>query len=289
MLAQLILSGAAQGAIYALVALSMTIIYRGTTIVNFGHGDFIMAGAFLVFTFTTAMGLPFLLAVLVSMALLCALGIVVHIYFIEATAKGSHLGQIMMTIAIGFLLNSVANIVYGRDVIALQLPYHLKPIFVGDAVITGSSFLIVSVALALTVAFFILLNKTWLGRKIQAVYQSPTGAALVGIHVRRYQAGLWGAGLVIGTVCGVLLAPLTQLYPDMGRNLLIMAFASMALGGFGNLWGAILGGLLVGILQNVAGAYVNTALIEIIPHLIIIIVLVVRPTGLLGQQVVERV
>lgn len=289
MLAQLILSGAAQGAIYALVALSMTIIYRGTTIVNFGHGDFIMAGAFLVFAFTVSAGLPFLLAVLISATLLCVLGIIIHIYFIEKTSKGSHLGQIMMTIAIGYLLNSVANIIYGRDVVALQLPYHIKPIIMGDVVITGSSMLIASVALVLTLAFFILLNKTWLGRKIQAVYQSPTGAALVGIHVRRYQAGLWGAGLAIGAMAGVLLAPLTQLYPDMGRNLLIMGFASMALGGFGNLWGAILGGLLVGILQNVVGAYVNTALIEIIPHLIIITVLVVRPTGLLGQQVVERV
>ncbi|MER1966296.1 branched-chain amino acid ABC transporter permease [Castellaniella sp. GW247-6E4] len=289
MLAQLIISGAAQGAIYALVALSMTIIYRGTTIVNFGHGDFIMAGAFLVFAFTVSAGFPFLLALLISTTLLCVLGLVIHIYFIETTTKGSHLGQIMMTIAIGFLLNSIANIIYGRDVVALRLPYHLKPIIIGDVIITGSSLLIASVALVLTLAFFILLNKTWLGRKIQAVYQSPTGAALVGISVRRYQAGLWGAGLAIGAVGGVLLAPLTQLYPDMGRGLLLMAFASMALGGFGNLWGAVIGGLLVGILQNVAGAYIDTALIEIVPYLIIIIVLVVRPTGLLGQRIVERV
>lgn len=289
MFLQLIISGIAQGAIYALVALSLTVVYRGTTVVNFGHGDVVMAGAFVAYVFVVIHGMLFFPATLATVALLFVLGFAIQRGLIEPIKAGPHIGFAMMSIAIGYVLRGVARAGWGREVLPMPRVFDLPPIFVGDLVLTGDAIAVTSVVAAFLALFFLVFYRTQIGRIIQAVYQSERGAALVGINVRAFHGVMWGVGAAMGAIAGVLLAPITLLYPDLGANFLIRGFAAMTLGGFGSLWGAVAGGLLLGVAEQLLGGYVSTKLIDIAAYLMIIAVLVLRPVGLFGQAAVVRV
>ena len=289
MLFQLIISGIAQGAVYALVALSLTVVYRGTTVVNFGHGDMVMAGAFVAYVFVVSYGIPFLAAALGAVALLFVLGFAIQRGLIEPMKAGPHTGFAMMSIAIGYVLRGVARAGWGREVLPMPRVFDLPPLFIGDVVLTGDAIILISVVSAFLALFFLILYGTQTGQIVQAMYQSERGAALVGINVRTFHGVIWGVGAGMGAVAGVLLAPVTLLYPDLGANFLIRGFAAMTLGGFGSLWGAVIGGLLLGVAEQLLGAYVSTKLIDIAAYLVIIAVLVLRPNGLFGRAAVVRV
>ena len=286
---QLIISGIAQGAIYALVGLSLTVVYRATTVVNFGHGDFVMAGAFVAYILVVLLGLPFLPAALVALALLFVLGIAIQRGLIEPIKAGPHIGFAMMSIAVGYVLRGIARAGWGREVLPMPRVFNLPPIFIGDLVLTGDAVVVIGVVVLFLTAFFVIFYGTQTGQIIQAVYQSERGAALVGINVRAFHGIMWGVGAGMGAIAGVLLAPITLLYPDLGANFLIRGFAAMTLGGFGSLWGAVAGGVLLGISEQLLGAYVSTKLIDIAAYLVIIAVLVLRPVGLFGKTAVVRV
>jgi branched-chain amino acid transport system permease protein len=288
-LLQLVLSGISQGAIYALVALSLTLVYRATTIVNFGHGDVVMAGAFVVYVLVLLAGMPFLPAALLALVLLFVLGLAIQRGLIEPIKAGPHIGFAMMSIAIGYALRGIARAGWGREVLPMPRVFDVPPVFFGDVVITGESIVIGAIVALLLAGFFLVFYRTSTGKVIQAVYQSERGAALVGINVRGFHGVMWGLGATLGAIGGVLLAPVTLLHPDLGANFLIRGFAAMTLGGFGSLGGAVAGGLLLGIAEQLLGAYLSTKLIDIAAYLVIIGVLVVRPVGLFGRAAVVRV
>ena len=159
----------------------------------------------------------------------------------------------------------------------------------GDVVVTSDNLIVSGTVLGLMAALFVLFNATRTGRLLRAVFQSQRGAALVGLNVDAVHRLMWGAGAALAALGGVLLAPITLLYPDMGVWVLVRGFAAMTLGGFGTLHGAVLGGLLLGVVELVLGAYVSTAFIDISAYVVVIVVLLVRPDGLFGRQVVVRV
>jgi branched-chain amino acid transport system permease protein len=245
---QLILSGIAQGAIYALVALSMTVVYRATTIVNFGHGDMVMSGAFIAYLLVVLLGLPFLPAALLAVALLFILGVAIQRGLIEPIKAGPHMGFAMMSIAVGYVLRGIARAGWGREVLPMPRVFDIPPLFVGDLILTGDSIVVIGVVATFLTAFFIVFHRTRIGQVIQAVYQSERGA-----------------------------------------NFLIRGFAAMTLGGFGSLGGAIAGGLLLGVAEQLLGFYVSTKLIDIAAYLVIISVLILRPVGLFGKAAIVRV
>jgi branched-chain amino acid transport system permease protein len=289
LLYQLIISGVAQGAIYALVALSLTVVYRGTTIVNFGHGDLVMAGAFVAYVFVVLYGVPFIAAALLALVLLFGLGIAIERGLIEPIKTGPHISFAMMSIAVGYVLRGIARAEWGREVLPMPRVFDIPPIFIGNVVLTGDAIAFIVVVAAFLAVFFAVLYWSTTGQIVQAVYQSERGASLIGINVRSFHAAIWGVGASMGAVAGLLLAPVTLLYPDLGANFLIRGFAAMTLGGFGSLWGAVVGGLLLGVAEQLLGGYVSTKLIDIAAYLVIIAVLVLRPTGLFGRAVVIRV
>lgn len=289
MFLQLVVSGISQGAIYALVALSLTVVYRATTIVNFGHGDIVMAGAFVVYVLVILAGMPFLPAALLALVLLLILGLAIQRGFIEPIKAGPHIGFAMMSIALGYALRGAARAGWGREVLPMPRVFDFPPILVGNVVLTGDAVIIVGVVAALLAVFFVVFYRTQTGKVVQAVYQSERGAALIGVNVRAFHGVMWGVGAAMGAVGGVLVAPITLLHPDLGANFLIRGFAAMTLGGFGSLWGAVAGGLLLGIAEQLSGAYVSTKLIDIAAYLVIVAVLVLRPVGLFGRAAVVRV
>jgi len=288
-LAQLVVSGIAQGVLYALVALSMTMLYRATTVVNFGHGDLVMGGAFAVYVFVVYARLPYLAGALIALAVLFGVGMAIHQGLMRRIMSGPHLAIAMMALAIGYALRGGARMLWGREVLPFPRIFPDRAWTLGDVVVTSDNVIVSGTVLGLMAALVVLFNVTRLGRLLQAVFQSQRGAALIGLNVNAVHAIVWGAGAALAALGGVLLAPITLLYPDMGVWVLVRGFAAMTLGGFGSLPGAVLGGLILGVMELVLGAYVSTAFIDISAYVIVIAVLLLRPDGLLGRHVIVRV
>ena len=289
MLPQLVVSGLAQGVVYALVALSMTMVYRATTVVNFGHGDLVMGGAFVVYVLVVYARLPYLLGGLLALAILFGLGMALHQGLMRRIMSGPHLAIAMMALAVGYALRGGARMLWGREVLPFPRIFPDHAWAFGDVVVTSDNLIVSGTVLGLVAVLFVLFNVTRTGRLLQAVFQSQRGAALVGLNVDAVHRLMWGAGAALAALGGVLLAPITLLYPDMGVWVLIRGFAAMTLGGFGTLHGAVLGGLVLGVVELVLGAYVSTAFIDISAYVVVIVVLLLRPDGLFGRQVVVRV
>ena len=289
MLPQLVVSGLAQGVLYALVALSMTMVYRATTVVNFGHGDLVMGGAFVVYVLVVYARLPYLLGGLLALAILFGLGMALHQGLMRRIMSGPHLAIAMMALAVGYALRGGARMLWGREVLPFPRIFPDHAWALGDVVVTSDNLIVSGTVLGLMAVLFVLFNVTRTGRLLRAVFQSQRGAALVGLNVDAVHRLMWGAGAALAALGGVLLAPITLLYPDMGVWVLVRGFAAMTLGGFGTLHGAVLGGLVLGVVELVLGAYVSTAFIDISAYVVVIAVLLLRPDGLFGRQVVVRV
>ena len=286
---QLSLSGLMQGAIYALIALSLTIVYRATTIVNFGHGDFVMSGAFVVYVLVIYLGLPFVPAALLAIIILFCLGVGISRGFIDPIKAGPHIGFAMMSISLGYVLRGGARALWGREVFPMPRVFDTEPIFFGDLVVTGDVLFISSIVTVFLIVFFLVFYRTTIGTVIQAVYQSERGATLIGVNVLAFHQSMWGVGLAMGALAGILIAPISLLHPDLGASFLIRGFAAMTLGGFGSLGGAVVGALLLGMAEQLFGFYISSTLIDITAYLVIVGVLVIRPTGLFGKAVTVRV
>jgi len=289
MLLQLSLSGLTQGALYALIALSLTVLFRATTIVNFGHGDFVLGGAFGVYVLVMLLGLPFVPSAILATVVMFGFGIVISRGLIDPIKAGPHIGFAMMSISLGYVFRGTTRALWGREVFPMPRVFDIEPIFVGHLVITGDTMIITGVVTMLLAACAFVFYQTSIGKLTQAIYQSERGAMLIGINVRRFHDVMWGFALALGAIGGILIAPISLLHPDLGAGFLIRGFAAMTLGGFGSLGGAVVGGVILGLAEQYSGAYLNSALIDITSYLVIIIVLVVRPNGLFGKQVIVRV
>lgn len=283
MLAQLIVSGLVNGSVYAVVALGMTVLYRSTTIVNFCHGEFFMLGAFTILVCQQVLGLPYAVSIIFALVLLFAIGSLVEKALMRPLQNAPHISMAMMTIALSYLFKGVSRFFYGREVAPLEPLLDGDPIEIGSIILLPQDLLIMGSSLAIVVGFFYFFQKTQAGKVIQAASQTPRGASLVGINVPRFRNLMWGVGAALGAIAGILIAPSTLVYPDMGAHMLIQAFAAMTLGGFGSLPGAVLGALTLGVMENLIGGYISSSLVEITAYLTIIAVLIVRPQGILGE------
>ncbi len=287
MLAQLVVSGIGQGSIYALVALGMTILFRVTTVVNFAHGELFMFSAFVIYLLLNAFAVPYGLAALAAIGVLFALGSVVERVLMRPIRHAPHMALAMMTVALSYLLRGVVRMVWGGDVRAVPPMFAVDPVMLGNVVLAAQDILTIGATLLLVAAFFVLLQRSRFGKLAQAVTDSARGAALIGLNVPGFHRTIWGTAAAMAAIAGILVAPVTLLYPDMGAQVLVRAFAAMTLGGFGNLGGAVAGGLLMGVLEQLAGGYLSTAMVDIASYIVIIVVLLCRPAGLFGR--VERV
>jgi branched-chain amino acid transport system permease protein len=289
MAAQLVVSGISTGMLYALIALSMTVVYRATTLVNFGHGDIVTAGAYAALVFGVVLGLNFVVALLLAITMLFLLGYLVQRTLLRPIASGPHLSLAMMALAIGYTLRGAARLEWGNETLNLPRPYSQDAFMLGHVVVTTDDLVISGFVILLLLVLFLVFQLTPIGRQAQAVFQSPRGAALVGINLDAFHAIAWGVGAALGAIGGVLLAIIVPLTPDLGEWTLVQGFAAMTLGGFGSLGGAVVGGLLLGILEKLLGFYIGSVFINITGYLITIFVLLLRPQGLFGRRAIVRV
>ncbi len=289
-LGTLLVAGIANGSLYALVALGLVLIYKTQDVVNFAHGEILMVGAFIGFTAFDRLGLPYPLAFAIAVLLGGVLGAVIERTAFRRLANEHHITLAMVTVGLSFFLKGAVRLPFGGDIYTFPPVFGAAgPLRFGAAIIAPQNLLTIGVALGLTAALFLFFGFTSLGKQMRATQQNLTGARLVGIDTGRVFSVTWSLAAAIGAGAGVLAAPISLLYPDMGTELLLKGFAAAVLGGFESIPGAIIGGFLVGIIEMLFGGYVSTGFQQVSAFFVIIFVLFIRPQGLFGRKALHRV
>jgi branched-chain amino acid transport system permease protein len=283
-----IFSGLAMGGIYASVALALVMIYQATHLVNFAQGEMAMFSTYIAWEMIDA-GFPYWAAFFLTIVIAFAAGVVIERVVIRPFHRAPVLTLVIVFIGLLVIFNSLAGWRYTYTIKAFESPFPEKPWF-GNAFMSShesGSVLVVFCVLALIYAFF---RFTPLGLAMRAAAQNPSSSRLVGIRVGWMLAIGWGLAAATGAVAGMMAAPIVYLDPNMMGGILLYGFAGALLGGIDNPWGAVVGGFIVGVLENIAGAYVVGTEIKLSVALVIIVgVLVARPSGLFGRALVSRV
>jgi branched-chain amino acid transport system permease protein len=288
MLAQVLVSSVAAGAVYALIALGFVLIHKGTGVVHFGYGDQVTFGAYLVLVGQVLGGLPFGAAVLCALLASVALGAGIYGAFMWPLRNASLLARIIASLALGTALRELVRSFMGPS--AWPFPFLLSSssVPVAGVLVVPANLAIVAVAVSVFIGLYLFLDRTLYGKAILGACENSTGASLVGIHVSTVFLQIWILGSVLATVAGILVAPVLTLSPDMGL-IGIKGFTAAVLGGFNSLPGAVAGGIALGVLEALAGTYISSTLKDMISYGILIAVILVRPQGLLGGLVARKV
>jgi len=279
---QLILNGIIAGSIYALFAVGLTMVYGVFRFINFAHGELIAWGAYLALLFTqTLFTLPIYYAVLPALALTVVIGLAQERYVYRPLRHGNRITLLIASIGLSYLLRNAIRIIWGSDL----MTYGLRPMrgiaFAGLSITPTQVSMMVAAVFFLASLYFIL-TRTMLGKSLRAVADNMELAAIMGINMKQVSFTVWVLASVFAGVGGILLALDTNLEPIMGLTNLIKAFAAVLLGGAGNVWGALLGGLCIGISENLGVAFISPGYKDFISFAIIILVLLFRPKGLFG-------
>jgi len=287
---QLIIGGLANGCIYGLVALGFVLIYKASEGVNFAQGDMMMLGAFVALGLGNSdqLGLPFGLAVLIAVFLMFGVGWGVERVVVRRIFGQPQFALVILTIALGFSFRFVAGSVWGYTPLVLETPFAGMNLSAGGVVISLSDLVTIGVTFVLTIALWAFFAYTRIGLAAQAASQNQMAAYIVGVPVMRINALIWGVSGAVATVAGVLFATRGAIDPNIGL-LGIKAFAAAVIGGLGSLPGALLGGLIIGIVEPIAGRYAPGELAIMSPYIIMLLVLVTRPGGLFSQVQAKKV
>ncbi|MBV1701811.1 MAG: branched-chain amino acid ABC transporter permease [Hyphomicrobiales bacterium] len=281
-------SGLAMGGVYAILALALVMIYQATHLVNFAQGEMAMFATYMAWNMMDS-GLPYWAAFGLTVVLSFAAGVIIERVIVRPFAKAPVLSMVIVFIGMVFIFNSVVGWIYGYEIKDFRSPFPEKAWFGNTLMSSHESGVIVVtfLVLALVYGFF---RFTPLGLAMRAAAQNPASSRLVGIKVGWMLALGWGLAAAIGSIAGMMAAPVVYLDPNMMSSLLLYGFAAAVLGGIDNPWGAVAGGFIVGVMQNLVGAYLVGTQIQLSVALVIIIgVLVMKPSGLFGRVIVTRV
>ena len=286
--AQLTANGIAVGAIYALVALGIVLIYKATEVLNFAHGDLLVVSAFTAWGLIAVWGLPFWLAMLITVAIAALLAYALDALVIRRIAGQPQFAGVMLTIALAFMIRGLVSMAFGPESRNYPTPWTNLTAEIGGLVITQLQLVILGFALAVTVVLYFFFRHTRLGVAMQAASQNQLAAYLNGVRVKRVNSLVWALAGATAAVAGVLLAPITLVDVSLWF-VTLKALAALVLGGFGSVPGAIVGGLLIGLIEQYAGVYMPQGSKDIVAYLVLIAVLIIRPRGLLGEAHGRRV
>ncbi len=285
---QLVVSGLATGCIYALVALGLTLIYKATEHVNFAQGEMAMVGAFLGYTLYTDLHLPVALAVVGAVVLSGVVGLVILFVVIRPAASQPHFNVFIITMGLSIVLRSLAGLVWSHDEFPFPGLFPVRSVAIGPVVVTPLNLGTIAVAVGIMVGLFAFFRYTRHGVAMRAVCERPEAAQLMGVEVRRVFAAVWVLSAAVSGLAGALIAPVLNLSTHMGA-VVIPAFAAAILGGWGSFPGAIAGGMALGVIENLAGGYLAGQIKNMVPFLVVLGVLVVRPQGFLGEKEIQKV
>ena len=285
---QLLISGVSQGCVYGLIALGFVLIYKATEMVNFAQGDIMMIGAFMAVVFINLLDWPFVPGLLAAVLVMAVVGALIERALLRPMIGEPHFAVLMLTIGLGFALRAVAGAIWGNEPRALDLPYVGIVWQWENLVIGAENVVIMGGTLVLCGLLYLFFRFTRLGIAMQAASQNQLAAFYVGIPVKRVFALVWALSAVISAFAGVLMAPVSLIDPLMGF-IGIKAFAAAIVGGFGNLPGALLGGLLIGLVEQFAGRYLWPGFSELSAYVLLLVMLMVRPEGLFATMQQKKV
>lgn len=285
-----VLAGIATGAIYACMALAIVMIYQAIDHLNFAQGEMAMFSTFIAWQLMQ-WGVPYWWAFLLTLVISFIAGIIIERLLFKPLAKAPILTNVAGFIALFAIINSVAGLIWDFTIKQFPTPFGSSP-FLGSQLISTHQAGMIGVTLALLIALFLFFRFTRIGLAMRAAAAMPESARLVGINTSWMVALGWGMASAIGAIAGILIAPVVFLEPNMMLGILLYGFAAAVLGGLTSPLGAVIGGFLVGVFENLVGTYIPGVGNELklpIALALIVIVLVVKPTGLMGHTVVKRV
>ena len=289
---QYLINGISIGAVYAIIALGYTMVYGIAKMLNFAHGDVIMVGAYISYSVTTAWGLPAIASVFIAMAVCTVLGILIEGFAYKPLRGTSSLAVLITAIGVSYFLQNAAQLKWGATPKNFTSIVTFAPLnlFGGELVITGEVIITIAVSALIMVALHFFTNKTKTGKAMRAVSEDRDAAQLMGINVNRTISTTFAIGSALAAIAGVLLcSTVPTLQPTTGSMPGIRAFTAAVFGGIGSIPGAMLGGILLGLIETFSKAYLSSQFSDAIVFLVLIIVLLVKPAGLLGKRVQEKV
>jgi branched-chain amino acid transport system permease protein len=287
---QIVISGIAQGCIYGLIALGVVLIYKATETVSFAQGELMMLGAFLGLIVMSSLGFPFWLAFVGAVAAMGAFGIVLERLVIRPILGQPAFSIVMLTIGIGYVARGAITMVpgLGTETHTLAVPYKDQIWKLGTLVLNVEQMVIIAATLALSGVLYVVFRYSKVGVAMQAASQNQIAAYYMGIPVKRLNGLVWGLAAAVAAIAGLLLAPITFVHANMGF-IGLKAMPAAVVGGFGSLPGALVGGLVIGVVEALAGFYLPEGFKDIAAYVVVLIMLVVRPSGLFGDKLRKKV
>jgi branched-chain amino acid transport system permease protein len=289
-LVQLLISGIAQGCIYGLIALGFVLIYKATETVTFAQGDLMMLGAFCGLVLMTMLGFPFWLAVPASIAAMALFGMFAERIMIRPVLGQPAFSIVMLTIGLSYIARGLITMVpvIGTETHTLPVPYKDGTLRLGELVLAHEHLVVIGATGVLCLMLFALFRYSKIGIAMQASSQNQIAAYYMGIPVQRINGMVWGLAAAVAAIAGLLLAPITFVHANMGF-IGLKAFPAAVVGGFGSLPGAIVGGLIIGIVESLSGFYLPEGFKDIAPYIVVLIMLMVKPNGLFGEKLRKKV
>jgi len=287
-LLQFVFSGLTVGAIYALVALGFTLIYKASDIINFAQGEFVMLGGMMT-VFGAQAGLPLPVAALIAVILTTAVGLALHRFAVAPARGATPVALIMITIGASIFLRGVAQIVFDKRFHSLPSLFGGDPIKFGGAAILPQSLVVLASATIIVVVLWLFIDRTMLGKAVIATAANRLAARLIGVNTRSIVDFSFAVSAAIGAIAGILITPIALTSYDAGTLLALKGFAAAMLGGIGSAPGAVVGGLIIGMIEAMSAGYFSSNYKDAVAFLIILVVLIFIPQGLFGRAKVERV
>lgn len=287
---QLIVAGTAQGCVYALVALGFVLIYKATETVNFAQGDLMMLGAFFALTGSAIMGLPYWAMILFAIASMAIVGMVAERIVLRPVLGYPAFTVVMITIGLGYVLRGVVTMVpgWGTETYALRTPFSEGILKLGDVVLAVQQLAVIGMTALLCFVLYLFFRFSRIGIAMQATSQNQLAAYYMGIPVRRVNMMIWGLSAAVAAFAGILLAPVTFVHSNMGF-IGLKAFPAAVVGGFGSVPGSIVGGLIIGLVEALAGFYLPEGFKDVAAYVVVLVVLLVWPSGIFGETVRKKV
>ena len=283
-----LVSGLGLGSVYAIIALGYSMVYGIAKMLNFAHGDVIMAGAFVAF-FALRAGIPLPVTVLIAIVVSMGLGVLIERLAYKPLRQASKLAVLITAIGVSYFLQNAALLLWGSD--TKIFPTVITGTFeIGGVSISVLTLITILVCVLIIIALSLFINKTNTGRAMRACSEDKDAAALMGLNVNRVISITFAIGSGLAAIASILLcSAYPSVYPTLGSMPGIKAFTAAVFGGIGSIPGAFLGGLLLGVIENLAKAYISTQMSDAIVFAVLIIVLLIKPTGLLGKKLNEKV
>ncbi|MDT3677495.1 MAG: branched-chain amino acid ABC transporter permease [Burkholderiaceae bacterium] len=287
---QLLVSGVAQGCIYGLIALGFVLIYKATETVSFAQGELMMLGAFLGLALMAGLGFPFWLAVLAAVAAMALLGIALEFAIIRPILGQPAFSIVMLTIGIGYVARGAITMIpgFGTETHTLPVPFRNEIVRLGELVVAVEQLAVIGATAALCALLYAMFRFSKIGIAMQAASQNQLAAYYMGIPVKRLNGLVWGLAAAVAAIAGLLLAPITFVHANMGF-IGLKAFPAAVVGGFGSLPGAIVGGLVIGVVESMSGFFLPEGFKDVAAYVVVLLMLAIAPNGLFGERLAKKV